>query len=194
MVASIPQTGYVPGQTIRVSASVVNNSRLSINCVKFTLCTVATCHSTTPTRKTKDEVIEIQGKLESGVPPMSDGTFAVVLLVPPVPPSDGVLSHVITIKYVVKIEAKTSGPHVNPILVIPITIGTVPLGRKERPDLQLPLPLVAHHHGMPPILTPTSDGEFENKLSTMIIGGATAFPWTVLDTGKIYTFIYMVIT
>lgn len=183
---SIPKTGYVPGETIPVTASVVNKSSKSINCVKFTLCTIVKYHSTTPTHKTKSEVIEICEKLASGVPPESDGKFHVALVVPPVGPTDNDLSQIITIEYVVKIEGQTTGPHVSPVLMTPITIGTVPLTQKETPRLTLaPLlmpPSRDTRPSAPSILTPTSGPEYE-QCTSMGVGGAGAYPWMLLETG-----------
>lgn len=137
MVASIPQTGYVPGQKVIVSAEVTNMSTIPVDRMKFMLRKIISYHSQTPSTKTKNELVVIQERRAGGVAKMDHGRFQMTLPIPPEPPTNTNLCKVIHITYEVKVEAKIGGPHQSPCIRIPITIGTVPLNRNV-PDPKTP--------------------------------------------------------
>lgn len=137
MVANIPQSGYVPGQKIIVTAEVTNMSTIPVDRMKFMLRKIISYHSQTPSTKTKNELVVIQERRAGGVAKMDHGRFQVVLPIPPEPPTNTNLCKVINITYEVKVEAKIAGPHQSPCIRIPITIGTVPLNRNV-PDPKTP--------------------------------------------------------
>lgn len=185
IVASVPQTGYVPGQTIVVSTAVVNDSNVSVKAMKYSLIKTVIYHSQTPAHKTKHEITVIEENRGLGVAKRSKETFQVALVVPPVPPSNESLSRIIHIQYELKIEATAVGAHQSPSLVIPIIIGTVPLTRiaaaesTVTPIMLAPQP--AYNEIMPS--APNIDtGSGERNLRG--VGGASAFKWEALDTGK----------
>lgn len=125
--ASLPQSGFVPGQSIVISARIINNSNVIIDYMRFTLRKTIAYHSQTPSNKTKYEVETIQEQRTSGVGINTSIEKNVELVVPPVPPSNGGQCRIINVSYEVKVEAKTGGPHKSPFIVLPITIGTRPL-------------------------------------------------------------------
>lgn len=137
IVASIPQSGFVPGQVIKVSTEVTNMSTIPVDEMKFLLRKIVSYHSQTPTSKTKVEVVDIQERRVGGVPENDHGRFLVSLPVPPVPPTNINLCKVIHIMYEIKIEARLPGLHKNPYILIPITIGTIPLNLNY-PDPKYP--------------------------------------------------------
>lgn len=127
MVATLPQSGFVPGQTVPVSVSIVNASNVTIDYVRFTLRKTIAYHSQAPSFKTKLEVETIQEQRVGGVAALANAEYAARLVVPPVPASNGGQCRVIDVSYEVKVEAKTSGPHQSPFVLVPVTIGTRPL-------------------------------------------------------------------
>lgn len=138
IVASIPQSGFVSGQIIKVSTEVTNMSNIPVDEMKFLLRKIVSYHSQTPTSKTKQEIVEIQERRTGGVSKNDHGRFLVSLPVPPVPPTNINLCKVIHISYEIKVEARLSGLHTNPYICIPITIGTIPLNLNY-PDPKFPV-------------------------------------------------------
>lgn len=138
IVASIPQSGFVSGQVIKVSTEVTNMSTIPVNEMKFLLRKIVSYHSQTPSSKTKEEIVDIQERRTGGVAKNDHGRFLVSLPVPPVPPTNINLCKVIHITYEIKVEARLSGLHTNPYIRIPITIGTIPLNLNY-PDPKFPV-------------------------------------------------------
>lgn len=125
--ASIPQSGYVPGQTIVVSGEISNQSRVSPEYVKFTLRQIVHYNSQTPHVKTLEEIVDICEQRVTGLDDKSMSQLKQELVIPPIPPTIYMLSRVININYEVKVEVKVRGAHLNPVIRLPITIGTYPL-------------------------------------------------------------------
>lgn len=170
LVASIPQSGYVPGQTIVIYANITNNSRVAVDDVRYYLRRTVRYHSQTPSMKTKEEIVNVQQQRTDGVPRMDDARFKVSLLIPAVPPTNTTLCKVVHISYDVKVEAKVPTMHTNPFVIIPVTIGTVPLSSNPngfvpvQPPITtggnriMTLPLVSQVHINPsaPQISPTA--------------------------------------
>lgn len=154
IVASIPQSGYVPGQKIIVSTEITNMSNIPVDRMKFMLRKIIAYHSQTPSTKTKQEIVVIQERRAGGVSKKDHGRFQVCLPIPPEPPTNTNLCKVIHITYEVKIEAKISGPHQSPYVLIPITIGTIPLNRNT-PDPKTPVIQTAIGFAVPIVNQPT---------------------------------------
>lgn len=131
LVASIPQSGYVPGQSITVYANITNHSRVDIDEIRYYLRRTVRYHSQTPAMKTKEEIINIQQQRTGGVTRNDDARFKVSLLIPAVPPTNTSFCKVVHITYDIKIEAKAPSMHANPFVIIPLTIGTVPLSQNQ---------------------------------------------------------------
>lgn len=147
IVASIPQSGFVSGQIIKVSTEVTNMSTIPVDEMKFLLRKIVSYHSQTPSSKTKEEIVDIQERRTGGVSKNDHGRFLVSLPVPPVPPTNINLCKVIHISYEIKVEARLSGLHTNPYIRIPIIIGTIPLNLNN-PDPKYP---VINTASQPPI-------------------------------------------
>lgn len=127
LTATIPQTGYVPGQNIVVQAQVINLSGSTIEQMKFVLRQSIVYHSQTPTRATKEELRSIQQKRSSGVAQNNEERFEISLPIPSLPSTNEGGCRIIYISYDIKVEAKIIGVRQNPFVVLPITIGNVPL-------------------------------------------------------------------
>lgn len=127
IVASLPQSGFVPGQSIVVTAQINNQSNVPIDYTRFTLRKTIAYHSQIPSAKIKYEVETVQEQRTFGVGTNTNWRREVQLVVPAVPPSNGGQCRLIHVSYEVKVEAKTSGPHQSPFVLLPVTIGTRPL-------------------------------------------------------------------
>lgn len=127
LTASIPQTGYVPGQSIIIQAQVINLSGSNVEQMKFELRQHIDYHSQTPTRSTKEELRSILTKRSAGVQQNNEERYEINLPIPSLPPTNMNSCRIIFISYDIKIEAKLSGFTNNPFVEIPITIGNVPL-------------------------------------------------------------------
>lgn len=127
LTASVPQTGYVPGQSIVIQAQVINLSGSNVDCMKFELRQLIVYHSQTPTRATKEEKRSVLQKRSAGCAQNNEERYEVNLSIPSLPSTNINSCRIIFISYDVKIEAKVSGFNNNPFVEIPITIGNVPL-------------------------------------------------------------------
>lgn len=154
IVASIPQSGYVPGQKIIVNTEITNMSNIPVDRMNFMIRKIIAYHSQTPSTKTKEEIVVIQERRAGGVPKKDHGRFQICLPIPPEPPTNTNLCKVIHITYEVKVEAKISGPHQSPYVRIPITVGTIPLNRNT-PDPKTPVIQTSIAFAVPIINQPT---------------------------------------
>lgn len=125
--ASIPQSGYVPGQIVVVLAEITNQSRVAVEEVKFSLRKIVHYHSQSPHMKTLEEIVDVCEQRQSGIQVKELSQLKQDLQIPAIPPTISTLSRVIQIHYEIKVEVKVKGTHINPIIRMPITIGTVPL-------------------------------------------------------------------
>lgn len=147
--ASIPQSGYVPGQTIVISAEISNQSSIKVEEVKFGIRKIVHYHSQSPYTKTLEEIVDVCEQRVSGRDGKALGQLKQDLVIPAVPPTIATLSRVINLYYEVKVEVKVRGAHLNPIIRLPITIGTYPLTTYYQPHQQLnqyvPASTAMHH-------------------------------------------------
>lgn len=127
MVSSIPQSGYVPGQSIVIDLELSNQSNVEVGETRFILRQIVHYHSQTPSTKTKVEQDDIVKKFAGGADKFENVRFQQTLVIPPTPPTNISICKVIHISYEVVVEAKTNGLHNSVIIKFPITIGTTPL-------------------------------------------------------------------
>ncbi|XP_059610615.1 arrestin domain-containing protein 3-like [Phlebotomus argentipes] len=164
IIAHTPQSGYVPGQTITVHAEIANASSVKLDEVRFALRKIIRFTSQKPRSKTIEETLTITEARIAGMKKKQSGKFEQHLQIPPLPPTSLTLCRVITISYEVKIEAKVSGAHLNPVVKIPVTIGTVPL----RDNVYAIMPASEDISGGPvhaePILNPIQSPGFDQNL------------------------------
>lgn len=153
--ASIPQSGYVAGQNVHVSIEINNESSIDVESIKITLKKFIFYNSQTPSRKTKEEVLTEAEMRSGGVLKRSKGKFDQKLLIPPVPPSNMNYCRILNVFYEIHVTAKIAGVHTNPVIRLPITIGTVPLN--------VPLPqnqqFVIQYPTAPMSQTPSPNGQ-----------------------------------
>lgn len=126
MSASIPFSGYVPGQKIEVTIKMNNQSNVDVEGTKVSLERNTQYISQTPRKKIKSENLSVKEIYGTGMRAAGSGEFKISLTVPPLAPTMTKSCRVITSTYQLKILAKVTGAHKNPHLNIPITIGTIP--------------------------------------------------------------------
>lgn len=130
--ASIPYSGYIPGQKIPISIEMNNPSHVSVRATKISLKAVHTFSFEYPATCKQVEKYRLDYKIIAGV---KSGKFIKIddhLRVPEMlNPSNDVQCKVFQITYVVKIAAIVDDPHENPFVLLPITIGSFPLLFKE---------------------------------------------------------------
>lgn len=128
----VPQTGYVPGQTISIYSELDNLSNVDIEDVNYVFRKKIVYHTTTPRRETKTEVIVLSEAQAPSVPKQESKTWYQEFPIPSLPPSSLANCSLIDIAYELEISPRTTGFHQDLNCVIPITIGTVPLVGKDQ--------------------------------------------------------------
>lgn len=122
----IPQSGYVPGQVVSVLVEITNQSRTRVQEVKFDIRKIIQYHSQTPQTKTLEEKGSICGHR---LTPGDDKELCQMkqdIIIPAIAPTI-TQSSVVNLNYEIKVEVVVSGAHVNPVVRLPIIIGTYPL-------------------------------------------------------------------
>jgi hypothetical protein len=127
LAASIPMSGYVAGQNINVSIEINNESRIDVEDLKISLKKIIHYNSQTPTKRTKEEILTETEIRCGGVQKRNKGKFDQKLLIPASPPSNQNYCRILNVSYEVQVMAKIAGVHRNPVIKLPVTIGTVPL-------------------------------------------------------------------
>lgn len=124
---SIPKRFYVPSEKVSIQAVVTNNSRISVDKVKFTLHKIVSYYSSLPNRVRKLDVQKIVKKEAGGVHKKTEQRYQHEIDIPAATPSqDDEVSLLIHIQYEMRVEAKVGGLHKNLVVSLPFTIGNVP--------------------------------------------------------------------
>ncbi|XP_054741378.1 arrestin domain-containing protein 17-like [Anastrepha obliqua] len=124
---SLPQGGYVPGQTIPVGVLISNETNIRIEEAKVELVMLICYYSQTPRTATKNERIVVAKIKGEGVPVHCKKQFDYALIVPATPPTCFNLCRLLQIAYQVQVEIKVKGWHANQVICVPVTVGNVPL-------------------------------------------------------------------
>lgn len=127
MSASIPFSGYVPGQKIDLTIFMNNQSNTDIEGTKVSLESSTQYISQNPRKKIRSELISVKDVYGTGMTKFSTGEVKLSLVIPPLSPTNLNYSRVLTTCYQLRVLAKVSGAHKNPSMTIPIRIGTIPL-------------------------------------------------------------------
>lgn len=132
MSASIPYTGFVPGQKIPISIEMNNQSHVDVRSTKITLKGLHTFHFDYPSTCKQTEKYRLDYKLASGVKSGKSIKLDESLKVPEMlNPSNDAHCKVFQITYVIKVAAIVDEPHQSPFIHIPITVGSFPLLFKD---------------------------------------------------------------
>ncbi|XP_016954394.1 arrestin domain-containing protein 2 [Drosophila biarmipes] len=123
---NLPQTGFVPGQTVPVNVLVGNESKIRVHEVKVGLAMMITYYSDrrSDTNNERKSVAKLKA---DGVMRNSRKMYDFQLLIPSTPPSSFRLCRIIEIGYQIEVVAKVKGMHINGTLVLPVTICGVPI-------------------------------------------------------------------
>lgn len=178
--ASIPMSGYVAGQLVNVSIEINNESSIDVEDIKVTLKKFIFYNSQTPSKKTKEEVLTEAEIRSGGVLKRNKGKFDQKLLIPPVPPSNMNYCRILNVSYEVHVTAKIAGIHKNPVIRLPITIGTVPLNvpAPQNPQFAIQYPSA-------PSQTPSPSG---NRTFDDSIISSQHMQQNVRDLGKLFSY------
>lgn len=124
---SIPFSGYVAGQSVNIEIEINNQSRVNIEELKVSLKKIIHYNSQTPRMRTKEEILTESEIRCGGHAAHKKGRFDQQLVIPAVPPTNISYCRVLTVSYEIHVLAKVPGIYRNPVVKLPITIGTVPL-------------------------------------------------------------------
>lgn len=128
MSASIPKTGYIPGENISVEISLRNHSSNQIKEVVVSLL-LKTIYKTRTSVSTETETKYLSSvKIPKEEIKAEESYLNTSLTIPSVLPSSQDLCEILKVSYVVHIAARLSGLHINPQIALPCVIGTIPLG------------------------------------------------------------------
>lgn len=141
MSASIPFSGYVSGQTIVVTAEINNESRVDIEMVKISLKKIIRYTAQVPSNGTKVEVSKVAEFRCGGVKRTKREAFIQPLLIPPIPPTNINYCRLLNISYEVQVKCSVPKYTVEPVIRLPITIGTVPLNVSQYQEFQPSAPM-----------------------------------------------------
>ncbi|KAH8330227.1 hypothetical protein KR067_000286 [Drosophila pandora] len=168
----LPQAGYVPGQRIPVTVVVVNNTAVAVSELRLCLVMLVRYYSITPEHSRVERIIISRAKGDS-VLKQSTRSLTIDLPIPSTPPTCVELSNLIQIAYQLEVEALIKSLREQQLMVMPVTIGTIPLavsgmvvqqpprrsahyeGPVSRRDPPGELPIVAALGSFPTDLTPS---------------------------------------
>lgn len=164
---NLPQTGFVPGQTVPANVLIGNESKIRVHEVKVGLSMMITYYSDLSSGS-KCERKSVAKLKADGVLRNSRKMYDFQLMIPSTPPSCFHLCRIIKIGYQIEVVAKVKGMHINGTLIMPVTICGVPIS-----------PSAVQH-------TPQSSGPEapEQRALTLIEGegafapAAPPYPWS----------------
>ncbi|CAB3365289.1 Hypothetical predicted protein [Cloeon dipterum] len=141
--ASVSRRGYVPGETIHISAEIANMSINPVTSTVANLVQVATYHSSKGFRHRVDEQIVTHVEQGTVLCGESRSWFEVPMLVPSLPASFSLTDccKVLDVEYRLDFVAVMGGNEEPLVISMPLVIGTVPLLRTFK-SLQMPDPLL----------------------------------------------------
>ena len=128
MTIQLPYTGFAVGQKVPIKIFYDNKSNKNVTRTRMVLKRITTYNATTPHPKTKSKAENMFIVNTNGVQDGASTSFESIFEIPRVMLCTNDNScHVVTITYVMKIEAVLSGCTSNLTTVLPVVIGTVPI-------------------------------------------------------------------
>lgn len=130
--AVIPIRGFCPGQVFSVDVEIVNDSSVAVEQVQLLFYRLILYKTQYISSKSGSELV-----LEAsndGVAKKSRSKMTFSFEIPPIEATNIHCCRYIHITYEIHIVAKVGGLHRNPILRLPITIGTIPLSKTEKSE------------------------------------------------------------
>ncbi|XP_055550754.1 arrestin domain-containing protein 2-like isoform X2 [Wyeomyia smithii] len=149
--AQLPISGYVPGQTIAVTIVVDNQSRRKLIKIISRFVQHIAYISCSPHRKIKEESLEMAQADSAANNKPGESRYEHHLFIPPLPPTNSTCE-VLQVTYTVEVKATTNCGK-NPVVKLPIILGTIPLSSCAVPRLNETTPPV----GQQPKATTSSE-------------------------------------
>ncbi|XP_053668437.1 arrestin domain-containing protein 2-like [Anopheles marshallii] len=134
---TVPYTGYVPGQAIPLTIDLNNQSSRIIEGVNMKLLQEITYRAEYPGSRTRREVHTIVKHIGDGVGSEALIQYKQRLVVPTVIPTCGDLN-IISVGYRLHITVRVTGCGSDPVLEIPLIIGTTPLMLEQPSSVAIP--------------------------------------------------------
>ncbi|XP_040168300.1 arrestin domain-containing protein 3-like isoform X5 [Anopheles arabiensis] len=134
---TVPFTGYVPGQAIPLTIDLHNLSSRIIEGVNMKLLQEITYHAEYPASKTRRETHTIVKHIGDGVAPEAQKQYEQRLVVPTVIPTCGD-QNLISVAYRLHMTVRVQGCGSDPVLEIPLIIGTIPLMFQQPATVAVP--------------------------------------------------------
>lgn len=106
-IIALPVTGFVPGETIPITAEVDNGSNVNVNRLKLILRKNVVFKTNQPRRDIKNEKTVIAEWSEGPVNKNNSKTWTPVITIPPLPPSNLVNCGIIDLDYELKVPLTT---------------------------------------------------------------------------------------
>lgn len=125
---TLSQTGFVPGQSVPINILVNNDSHIRVELLQVSLVMMVTYYAThLSTRHSKFERFIVTKLMGDPVPNHCNKEFKYFLRLPATPPTCFNACSIIQIAYTVELKAKVKGFHMDEVVTVPLTIGSVPL-------------------------------------------------------------------
>ncbi|ALC47980.1 CG18745 [Drosophila busckii] len=125
---SVPQTGFVPGQTIPIGILAANDSHIRVEQLQISLVMLVTYYAQHLSRThSRNERFVVSRLLGEAVPNHCKKQFNYGMRVPATPPTCFNLCRIVQIAYLLEVVAKVKGCHKDEQLGMPLTIGSIPL-------------------------------------------------------------------
>ncbi|CRK98598.1 CLUMA_CG012195, isoform A [Clunio marinus] len=125
---TLPFTGFAPGQIIPVTVNYNNKSGIEVLSTKISLKRIIRYKGDIPHRRTNVDIEKIIEDYHDGVDGSSSVEFVKNLKLPERMINTNIkYSNLIQVSYEIKVEAEVPDCHKNAVIIIPITIGSVPL-------------------------------------------------------------------
>ncbi|KAH8250411.1 arrestin domain-containing protein 3 [Drosophila bipectinata] len=125
---TVPQTGFVPGQSIPLSVLVTNESHIPVEQLVVTLVMLVTYHTKPPSMpNSTSERVVVNTLKGDPVQRNCKKLYSYEIKVPATPPTCFNVCGIIQIAYQVEVEAQVKGCHQNELVSVPVTVGTIPL-------------------------------------------------------------------
>ncbi|XP_031621450.1 arrestin domain-containing protein 17 [Contarinia nasturtii] len=134
----IPCGGYVPGQSIPITADITNASNVKVERLRVILRKTVVFKTNHPRRDLKKEKTTISEISVGPVEEHSSKNWQQNIEIPPLPPSNLINCGIIDLDYELKIELNVSGAHRDLEGKLPITLGTIPLATTQLPNKDVP--------------------------------------------------------
>uniref|UniRef100_A0A182ITU2 Arrestin C-terminal-like domain-containing protein n=1 Tax=Anopheles atroparvus TaxID=41427 RepID=A0A182ITU2_ANOAO len=139
---TVPCTGYVPGQAIPLRIELNNQSTRVVEGVNMKLLQEITYTVETPRKKTRKEKHTLVKHIGDGVAGETQRVYEQRLVVPTVAPSCS-SEHIISVAYRLHLTVRVAGCGSDPVIEIPLIIGTTPLMAQQPATVALPPTSVA---------------------------------------------------